>query len=105
MDVYGLVGPSKAISRAKSEDELTIGFNVKLGPVKSKGVQEPHCPGDGTGVHSWLLHRYLGNADFVVREWENLKEIAGKGKVIASPAGRMRRFPTRANKAIERQFR
>ncbi|MEJ2718667.1 MAG: DNA polymerase [Deltaproteobacteria bacterium] len=48
-------------------------------------------------------HRSPGVADFFVQERPNLRKRYRRDRFVTSPAGRMRRLPTRANNAVERQ--
>ncbi len=52
-----------------------------------------------------FYRQYPGIADFFDREWDRLKKLPLKDRLVTSPAGRIRRFPTRANPAVQRQFR
>jgi DNA polymerase-1 len=49
--------------------------------------------------------RYPGISEFFDREWEKLKKLRREDRMVTSPTGRIRRFSTRANPALERQFR
>jgi DNA polymerase I len=49
--------------------------------------------------------RYPGVKDFFAEEWQALKEEPKKDRITIAPSGRIRRFDTRANRAVERKFR
>jgi DNA polymerase I len=52
-----------------------------------------------------FYRQYPGISEFFDREWEKLKKLPRKARLVTSPAGRIRRFSIRANPALERQFR
>ena len=49
--------------------------------------------------------KYPGMSEFFDREWERIKKLPRNDRVVTSPTGRIRRFSTRANPALKRQFR
>jgi DNA polymerase I-like protein with 3'-5' exonuclease and polymerase domains len=52
-----------------------------------------------------FYQQYQGIRDFFEKEWENLKKLHRKDRIVKSSAGRIRRFATGANRAVERRFR
>jgi DNA polymerase I len=91
------------ISLAKAKGEVVKSFKVKLSPLKSKGVQDTSLPATAQAYADGFSHQCPGIADFFVRERENLRKRYRKDRFVTSPPGRMRRLPTGANKAVERQ--
>ena len=49
--------------------------------------------------------RYSGVQDFFEKEWKKLKALPMERRSVKSLLGRIRRFDTRANPAIQRSFR
>ena len=49
--------------------------------------------------------RYNGVQDFFEKEWKKLKALPMERRSVKSLLGRIRRFDTRANPAIQRSFR
>jgi DNA polymerase I len=49
--------------------------------------------------------RYPGVAEFFAQEWQELKAEQKGKRITTAPSGRIRRFDTRANRAVERKFR
>jgi DNA polymerase-1 len=49
--------------------------------------------------------QYPGISEFYDREWEKLKKPRREDRMVTSLTGRIRRFSSRANPALERQFR
>jgi DNA polymerase-1 len=49
--------------------------------------------------------RYPGVAEFFVEAWQELKAEQKGKRITTAPSGRIRRFDTRANRAVERKFR
>jgi DNA polymerase I-like protein with 3'-5' exonuclease and polymerase domains len=49
--------------------------------------------------------RYPGVRVFFDREWEKLKRLPQKDRVVRSPSGRIRRFAAFPSKSLERSFK
>ncbi len=52
-----------------------------------------------------FYRQYPGISEFFDREWDRLKKLPRKDRAVTSPMGRIRRFASRANPAVQRQFR
>ncbi len=49
--------------------------------------------------------RYPGVKQFFAEAWQELKAELKNERIVVAPSGRIRRFDTRANRAVERRFR
>jgi DNA polymerase I len=57
------------------------------------------------GYIDGFYRQYPGISEFFDREWKKLKKLGREDRLVKSPTGRIRRFSTRANRVLERQFR
>jgi DNA polymerase I len=49
--------------------------------------------------------RYTGVSQFFAEAWQEIKDQPQSERIVTAASGRIRRFSTRANRAVERRFR
>jgi DNA polymerase-1 len=77
----------------------------KINEVKKKQGQPFSDQAKAQEYIYGFYRQYSGISDFFDREWDRLKKLPRKDRVVTSPTGRIRRFATRANPAVQMQFR
>jgi DNA polymerase-1 len=89
----GLCGKINAVI-AKKNWSLAVGEQM---PLIDENTAKVYIEG--------FYERYSGVQDFFEKEWKKLKTLPMERRSVKSLLGRIRRFDTRANPAIQRSFR
>lgn len=96
---------AKEINFAICYGMSAAGLVRKINEVKKKQVQPSIDQAKAQEYIDGFYQQYPGISEFFDREWYRLKKPPLKDRMVTSPTGRIRRFASRANPAVQRQFR
>jgi DNA polymerase-1 len=96
---------AKEINFAICYGMSAVGLVRKINEVKKAQGQPFIDQAKAQEYIDGFYRQYPGISDFFDREWDRLKKVPLKDRVMTSPSGRIRRFAIRANPAVQRQFR
>jgi DNA polymerase I len=85
-----------------------ICFGMSAAALAARISRVRKSPVDAATAQAYIdafYDRYPGVEQFFAEAWQELKAEPKKERATTAPSGRIRRFDTRANRAVERKFR
>jgi DNA polymerase I len=108
-DPHGETAAWLGIDRESAKQvNFGICFGMSAAGLAGKISRIRKCPVDVAQAQAYIdafYGRYPGVAEFFAEAWQELKAEQKGKRITTAPSGRIRRFDTRANRAVERKFR